>query len=366
MRLSLALIATAILCTACIKQEDFTALQHRVAAQEQKILAQKAELDTLRTDQDQTASQVTEVRPVQADMWAEFEDIKVRIASLSGRVESLEMQTRDTSRSASEREVLVKALEERTRRLEILWHQAASLLALDIESMETDADRALHPEKYLQPQANATAVPMGNGTFPADAMGNGTVPAQPQTQADDIPNFLPVVHQDELPKDLQDKLGQESVALEAPGTPAKAQNDSLPAAQPEPQPEAKPQADPAKLLYDKALAAFKQRKYAAARAAWNEVAETFPKHALVPNALFWQGECFYQEGDYARAVLAYQEVISKYPDSGKYPSSLLKQGISFMKLKKTKAGTLILNDVIKKFPDSPEAKRAKSYIANKK
>ncbi|WP_432736215.1 tol-pal system protein YbgF [Maridesulfovibrio sp. FT414] len=125
-------------------------------------------------------------------------------------------------------------------------------------------------------------------------------------------------------------------------------------------------ADPAQALYDKGLALFKERKYKEAIRDWAEFTKTFAKHDLVPNAVFWEGECYYQLGDYANAALKYQVVIAKHPDSNKYRSSLLKQGLCLIKLGKTKSGRFILEDLIKKAPDSAEANRAKSILKNLK
>ena len=125
---------------------------------------------------------------------------------------------------------------------------------------------------------------------------------------------------------------------------------------------AKPTTDPAQALYNKALESFKKRKYNEAIRDWSEFTGAFPGHSLLPNALFWEGESYYQLGDYPNAALKYQIVIGKYPKSNKYRSSLLKQGICLIKLGKTKSGKYILEDLIKKAPDSAEAKRAKKYL----
>jgi len=120
--------------------------------------------------------------------------------------------------------------------------------------------------------------------------------------------------------------------------------------------------DPAQALYDKALQQFNANNYPTAQATWGEFLQKYKSHPLAPNALFWQGECHYQQRDYPKAILAYQEVIGKYPKSPKYPTALLKQGISFVIIGKKDAGKLVLNDVIKKFPNSPEAKRADEFL----
>lgn len=133
-----------------------------------------------------------------------------------------------------------------------------------------------------------------------------------------------------------------------------------------PEPKKVDSADPAQALYDKALVAFKTRKYKNAIRDWAEFSKTFPKHKLVPNSIFWEGECYYQLKDYANAALKYQVIIAKHSKSNKYKSALLKQGLCLIKLGKSKSGRYILEDLIKKAPNSAEAKRAKSIIKNLK
>lgn len=120
--------------------------------------------------------------------------------------------------------------------------------------------------------------------------------------------------------------------------------------------------DPAEALYSRALDAFKDKKYEEARRYWAEFVNTFKKNPKVPNAIFWQGECYYQLKNYGKAVLAYQDVIAKYSKSPKFRSALLKQGISFYKIGKSKAGKLVLQDLLNRFPKSVEANRARIFL----
>ncbi len=125
-----------------------------------------------------------------------------------------------------------------------------------------------------------------------------------------------------------------------------------------------PQVDPAQALYDKALKLFNEQNYQAAQATWQEFAEKYPQNSLVSNAVFWQGESYYQMRDYPKAILSYHEIIDKYPNSPKYRAAMLKQGISFIIIKRTEAGRVVLNDLIKKYPNTPEAKRAEDFLKN--
>ncbi len=122
--------------------------------------------------------------------------------------------------------------------------------------------------------------------------------------------------------------------------------------------------DPAQALYDKALKLFNEQNYQAAQATWKEFADKYPQNSLVSNAIFWQGESYYQMRDYPKAILSYNEIIHKYQNSPKYRSAMLKQGISFIIIKRTEAGRVVLNDLIKKYPNTPEAQRAEEFLKN--
>ncbi len=124
----------------------------------------------------------------------------------------------------------------------------------------------------------------------------------------------------------------------------------------------KSKADPAKTLYDQAFQEFKAKNYIIARSMWEEFEKSFPNHKLIPNAIFWQGECYYQVGKYDEAILRYQDVIEQHPKSDKYPAALLKQGVSFIRTGKKKPGAYLLEELIKRFPKAPEARQAKYYL----
>lgn len=162
---------------------------------------------------------------------------------------------------------------------------------------------------------------------------------------------------DELPSATSMQPGA-SPAQSAPATTAASPTMVSPA---EPTEEAEPAAAHQD-LYQKALEQFYATNYKQAQSLWAEFVKGFPQDSLVPNAIFWQGECFFQMQDYANAVLTYQTVIEKHSKSSKYKAALLKQGIAFFKLKKDQAGKLVLQDLIKKYPDSAEAKRAQAYL----
>lgn len=305
-----------LLAAGCTGQEDQTrALQNRVAEQE-------AEISRLRQEMSETSGAVTQVRPAQANLHAAVEDLRVRQARLEGRVEDL-LRRYEAMRGATDD---IKTLQEEVGLHRLAWQETQAQLALELEAF-----RKPEPVAGLEPGP----LDMGNATAAA-GQANATATDE---QADTAAPMLSEASPDGLTEVIETEDAILTVERKAPQG-----------------------ADPAKALYDQALAEFKARNYQNAQTIWAEFTQAFKDHELAPNAHFWQGECFYQMGDYARAVLAYQEVIARYPKSVKYRPALLKQGVSFIKLGKDKAGRLLLEDVVAKYPDTAEARRAKEFL----
>ena len=88
----------------------------------------------------------------------------------------------------------------------------------------------------------------------------------------------------------------------------------------------------------------------------------YPKHRLVPNALYWKGEAFYAEKDFDNAILTFQDVVDKYPRGEKAPDAMYKQGLSFLSLKDRNNARTLFDLVQKKYPKSKAAEMAKKKI----
>lgn len=123
-----------------------------------------------------------------------------------------------------------------------------------------------------------------------------------------------------------------------------------------------PTGDLAKTLYDSGTKAFSDRRYADAVKIFTDFVNTYPKHSLISNAYFWQGEAHYQLKNYSNAILAYQQVIEKFPGSNKLQAAMLKQGIAMHNRGQKDASKVRLNELIRKYPKSTEAARAKQFM----
>ncbi|BBD07752.1 tol-pal system protein YbgF [Desulfovibrio ferrophilus] len=318
MKRILIVIMACMALTACVKADDVRTLDNRV-------YEQKLRLDGI----EGKVEQLTSVDPQKADTWSQVQSMRQELADARNELDALnrEIQTLKADSEA------IEVVAEDVKDLKIGWQRLNSQLGTDVDLMAIRAERTPVP-----------ALPTPDTTEAADAVTSeataATDAANVETPATDTP--LPAA---------DPAASTEAAAVAPAATPA-------PAAQPA----VAVNADAASTLYKSARAAFEARDYRQGIALWDEFASTFESHKLVPNALFWQGECYYQMKDYARAVLKYQVVIDKYQKSPKYPTALLKQGISFMRLGRVKAGKLLLADVAKKFPKAAEGKRAEAIL----
>ena len=293
---------------ACVtSKKDFDRLRSQLYTQEreQAVLAER--IEKLEAD-------LARAQPAQANNWAELNAMRSQLATVEGQLDDIR-RTQDMQRASSDGLVTIDTLSARVRELERRSLFMASQVGVVFDEMPG-----------LPETQNDT-----NGTL-STVLPAGQPTAQPATQPAGQPAAQPAAQPADAP----------------PATP-----------QPEPEPREELQGQE---LYQKALESFYAMKYKQAQTTWAEFVKGFPKDPLVPNAVFWQGECYFQMQDYANAVLTYQQVIEKHSKSNKYRPALLKQGISFFKLKKDQAGKLVLEDLIKKFPESAEAKRAQAYL----
>lgn len=288
---------------ACVSTSDFDRLRSQVYYQDQERRKQEDRIIQLE-------SELARTQPAQANNWAELNAVRSQVAALSGQVDDLH-RAQEMQQTAAGGMVTLDAVNAKVRELDYKATYMASQLGIVFDEMPVMQSAAPHDGAVQAPsQAGQTG-------FPQAA-------EQPPFQAPAVEATAPVAA---VPP-------QEQAAM-----PSLSQD-----------------------LYQKALENFYAKNYKQAQSMWAEFVKGFPQDPLVPNAIFWQGESFFQLQDYANAALTYQKVIEAHKDSNKYKAALLKQGISFYKLNKQQAGKLVLEDLIKQYPDSAEAKRAQAYI----
>lgn len=272
-------------------------------ALQRQMRSTRVETDQRLTDMDsRLGEKVQPVQARQAESWNELELMKTRLGQLQNQVDAL---------TASQQTVKNANLPELARQVEAMRLALSSQLGIEIAGPETPEGSAAKAAIATDHKAPAGAAPHAPATAPAPAPAPAPVPAP----------------------------------AAAPKAEAKA-----------------PSKDAAEVLYDRALEAFKNKKYDDAQSYFQEFYSSFPNNQLTPNAMFWRGESFYQMGRFPEATLEYENVKSKFPKSDKLPAAMLKQGMSLYKMNQKDAGKFVLEDLVKKFPNSAEAKRAKTFL----
>lgn len=321
------LILLCISClAACVKREDLDVLELKVSQQDQEIQQLNQKLG-------KTSKELEAARPEQADMWSDVQSMRSRLAAIESQLEELQQSKIKSDEQHAQFDKQIGTLQGTTVYLDASLRTIASQMAVDLPIYNAATFDA---KSTVVGTENATAIPPKIGTV------SGTSNEQ-QKETSALP-----------PSATSDKPANTLVA--ADGTELVVNPGKAPAS---------PQSVNAvteQRLYDAAYEAFKDRRYKDALRMWEQFESTYPKHSLVANAVFWQGETNYQLKEYAPAILAYQRVIDKYTKSDKFRSAMLKQGVAFIKLGKNQAAKVRLDELIKKFPKTPEAERAKKAL----
>jgi len=285
-----------------------------------------------------------------ADMWAELENAKGEVRRLNAKVEELTLQVQSNKKDPE--------LAGRVSRLEGNVNRMASQLAIDLggggaAQPDSSAAQPAAPQGYAQPQAGYAQPQAGYAQPQAGYAGSQTGYGQQQTGYGAAAPAAPPGGSGSDDDDVQVPPYNPSGYAAAPApTPA------APAAPPV----VSDAQNPADAVYAKGLSSFNARQYQQALGIFQEFARNFKTSPLMPNALFWTGECYFQLGDFANAALSYQDVVEKYPKSAKHADALFKRGVAFMKLGNTGAAKLSFKEVIDKYPDSAFAARAKTMM----
>ena len=93
----------------------------------------------------------------------------------------------------------------------------------------------------------------------------------------------------------------------------------------------------------------------AARAAFAELIQKYPRSDLVPEAMFYTAQAYAAERNSDAADAEYASLITKYPKSPRVPTAMYKRALSLQSQKKTAEAKRMYQDIIKRFPRSDEA-----------
>ncbi len=273
----------------------------------------------------QQDTQLRQMQPAQAEMWAQVQAMRQEVDSLKGQIYDLQHAGG------------ARAMVDRLNKHDAALRQIETSMALKFDLG--------NPLPTLP--AGSTAAAAAGAASAVDAWGQ--------------PAPAPAAGTGET-------WGQPASAATAPAVPATPPDQGSTWGQPTPQPQQAPvqTKDVSMALYDSGINAFTSRNYASAQRSFSDFMKNYPNHSMTPEAQYHLAECYFQRNQFNDAALAYDTVINKYGKSSRTPSAYLKQGICFSKLKQPAAAKARLQELIKKYPNSPEAARAKSFLKTNK
>lgn len=91
--------------------------------------------------------------------------------------------------------------------------------------------------------------------------------------------------------------------------------------------------------------------------------QQYPTSILVPHALYWLGESYYQTKQYPQAIEQYERLISQFPKNEKLAGALLKEGFAYAAVGDKAKARVALRRVLEEFPRASEANLAKEKLA---
>jgi tol-pal system protein YbgF len=115
-------------------------------------------------------------------------------------------------------------------------------------------------------------------------------------------------------------------------------------------------------LFQISLEQLRRGSPGAARTGLLTLLQQYPTSDLVPDAQFYLGEAYHQEGNAAGADSAYAAVVSRFPTSPRAPTALYKRALGMEEKGNITGARGLLNDLVQRYPRSDEASLAKDRL----
>ncbi|CAI0925677.1 tol-pal system protein YbgF [Serratia rubidaea] len=109
--------------------------------------------------------------------------------------------------------------------------------------------------------------------------------------------------------------------------------------------------------------ALEKKQYDQAIPAFQSFVKQYPKSTYQPNANYWLGQLFYNQGKKDDAAYYFAVVVKNYPKSPKAPDAMYKVGIIMQEKGQADKAKAVFQQVVKQYPNSSAAKQAQKRIA---
>ncbi|HYF55231.1 MAG TPA: tol-pal system protein YbgF [Salinarimonas sp.] len=109
--------------------------------------------------------------------------------------------------------------------------------------------------------------------------------------------------------------------------------------------------------YDAAYAWLLQKQYEQAEMAFRQFLQSHPRNALVPDALYWLGESYFQRTRHREAAEQFLKVSTDHAKAAKAPDAMLKLGMSLNALGAREQACATFAELERKFPGAANSVR---------
>ncbi len=188
--------------------------------------------------------------------------------------------------------------------------------------------------------------PQVEGAEPGDIVVDNPVPAGSADSADRgrVLQGLPVAY------DSIDENGDAHVQDQAPPAASVAARDKPPA-----RPRVKQDQHAA---YQAAFDAYRHGELSRAIAAFKAFLKAYPHTDLSDNAVYWIGECYYDQREFEKAKQYFTRVVTQYPKGNKVADAMLKMGMCNEMQNRFQDAKRLFKAVMLGFPDTSAARIA--------
>jgi len=115
--------------------------------------------------------------------------------------------------------------------------------------------------------------------------------------------------------------------------------------------------------YEAAMLVYQSGHVERAESAFDDFAHDYPKHDYADNALYWKGEAAYDQRHYSDALAAFTEVVERYGGGNKAPDALLKIGLCYRQLGDLPNARDVLGELIGAYPGERASDIARVKLA---
>lgn len=116
-------------------------------------------------------------------------------------------------------------------------------------------------------------------------------------------------------------------------------------------------------LYQRGLASYRTGQPALAAPAFREFVRRYGQHPYADNALYWLGECLYDQKQFGAAQEAFRRVIDQYPGGNKAPDAMLKLAFAYLASGDPARARIELARVRQTYPQSEVAQLAERRLS---